>query len=151
MRFLSSLGPLLTQGLPCCLLSCMVTAENTHAVKAPEARDFSKLHLSSRCCHLPHKSVLRNHCTYVGTSQMCAAISVRTPCPGEVSSSTWITPACAPTLAAHAHSYMLPHQFSSLPGFPTRAGVEAYPKPHVAPLLAAKHLSSRCKAPSLHL
>lgn len=79
----------------------------------------------------PCKSVLRNHCTCVGTSRMCAAISVPAPCPGEVIS-TWMTPACASILAAHARSYVLPHQFPSPPAFPTGTGVEARPKPRFA-------------------
>lgn len=41
---------------------------------------------------------------------MCAAISVPAPCPGKVSS-TWITPVCPSMVAAHAHSYMLLHQW----------------------------------------
>lgn len=91
-----------------------------------------------------------NHCTYVGTSQMCTAISILSPCQGEVSS-TWITQVCASMLAACAHSYMLLHQFSSPPGFPTCTGTEAHPKPCIVLLLPAKQLFSHRKAPSVHL
>lgn len=91
----------------------------TPAVKAPQVR----LQEAVRVYYVllsPRKTVPRSHCTFVVTSQVCAAAPGPAPCPGEAGS-TWITPACASVIAAHVHPFMMLHQFSPPPSFHTQS------------------------------
>lgn len=109
-------------------------------------------HVSVPCCWLPRKTVPRSRCTFVGTSQVCAAILVPAPCPGEVSS-TWITPACVSMTAALVQSFMLWHQFSLLLPSPLKAQSIPYktslllPKGISSSLRLSSHLTSQLQVP----
>lgn len=113
--------PVLTQGFSCCLPSCLVRGRDPFCVacscsEGTTGERLQNQHVSVPCFWVPHKTVPRSHCAFVGTSQVCAAVLLPAPCPGEVSS-TWITPTCMSMTAALVQSFMLWHQFSPPPSF----------------------------------